>query len=604
MKKKVGFDASGTRDKRIIQCFVFQAELSAKVSSPQVTVRRSFIARNVGEIPLEITSLSIHPRQNSFSAWMFGYADGESEACEGYGFRILNCHPFVLHPNQTHSIDIAFTPDFTLSKARSVLLLTDSTGGVSISSNLIVQALISILIIYFSFQQFNYTLVALVPSNMLSKCSLSIPRPWWEWHFKMGGIMTVALIFVVTCSIVYFDASDVLSKTVFASVKIMPSGEMQPELEKTQRLDLREVREKVENRFRKNHVESKSQSVSVIQRGQKAPSNSPVHIEHQSQSSNVRNRKGKRSMSDFISPVALATSKATAQFKSASSIDDAPIGFTATEAKRDKRDKERENALTPVQPATNANKKKKRSNAHGNSLSNQTTGKVRQNSSKGDLCGVAQKRTEEETSSTTTESSNPDDVASFPEAYETKTSRPKNAIFNTGKGSKSSKQEIKVGSDSQETVGPLLDRPTEKKHPEQPKKVFSKKEPIEFQPTSILRSQNDRFHRELSSKPDSAIWDPPLPPCGDGLCELAAQTEAFVSNWPTNRTSFHSQGIPYGDTAVTWNQSGNYHGNTALPKAPGVIGERPPSQGSAGCLNYHYNTPPTHYPQDLPSKTA
>lgn len=74
----------------------------------------------------------VYPRQTSLWSWASGMWLGtDGNACEGYGFKILNCHPFTLQPNQTHSIDIAFTPDFTLSKVRSTLLLTDATGNVS-----------------------------------------------------------------------------------------------------------------------------------------------------------------------------------------------------------------------------------------------------------------------------------------------------------------------------------------------------------------------------------------------------------------------------------------------------------------------------------------
>jgi len=94
-------------------------------------VRRSFVARNVGEIPLNIEVLQIYPPQGSIWTIAFGSFSSAADPCEGYGFRILNCHPFKLQPNQTHSIDIAFTPDFTLSRVVRSLQLTDSTGSVS-----------------------------------------------------------------------------------------------------------------------------------------------------------------------------------------------------------------------------------------------------------------------------------------------------------------------------------------------------------------------------------------------------------------------------------------------------------------------------------------
>ena len=71
------------------------------------------MARNTGELPIDI----------------FGfYISGVS--CEGYGFKVLNCEPFKLNPNATKKIDIAFTPDFTLSRIeRELLILTSLSRG-------------------------------------------------------------------------------------------------------------------------------------------------------------------------------------------------------------------------------------------------------------------------------------------------------------------------------------------------------------------------------------------------------------------------------------------------------------------------------------------
>lgn len=81
-----------------------EREKHRKFPAPNLTVKRSFTARNVGDLPIEIHNFRIngHP-------------------CEGYGFRILNCGAFQLPPNGTRKIDIAFTPDFTLSRIQRVL---------------------------------------------------------------------------------------------------------------------------------------------------------------------------------------------------------------------------------------------------------------------------------------------------------------------------------------------------------------------------------------------------------------------------------------------------------------------------------------------------
>lgn len=55
-----------------------------------LTVKRSFIIRNSGEVELWITSISISGTQ-----------------CADRGFRVLNCKPFIIAPNQTYELDIA-----------------------------------------------------------------------------------------------------------------------------------------------------------------------------------------------------------------------------------------------------------------------------------------------------------------------------------------------------------------------------------------------------------------------------------------------------------------------------------------------------------------
>ena len=69
----------------------FLIESTAKARTfPSFTVRRTFTAKNVGQLPLHILSMNIN-----------GYE------CDGYGFRILNCEPFTLQPNDSQRIDIA-----------------------------------------------------------------------------------------------------------------------------------------------------------------------------------------------------------------------------------------------------------------------------------------------------------------------------------------------------------------------------------------------------------------------------------------------------------------------------------------------------------------
>lgn len=55
-----------------------------------LTVRRSFMARNTGEVVINVVNMTI-----------------SGKSCENYGFRILNCEPFRLKPNETHMLEIA-----------------------------------------------------------------------------------------------------------------------------------------------------------------------------------------------------------------------------------------------------------------------------------------------------------------------------------------------------------------------------------------------------------------------------------------------------------------------------------------------------------------
>ena len=64
-----------------------------------MTVKRLFKAKNTGLTPIYISGFEI-----------------EGQPCEGYGFKVLNCEPFTIEPSQSVDVDIAFTPDFTLSK--------------------------------------------------------------------------------------------------------------------------------------------------------------------------------------------------------------------------------------------------------------------------------------------------------------------------------------------------------------------------------------------------------------------------------------------------------------------------------------------------------
>ncbi|XP_061164811.1 transmembrane protein 131-like isoform X1 [Saccostrea echinata] len=133
---------------------------------PNFTVRRSFTLKNTGELPFFIHSYSIN-----------------GSPCEGYGFRVLDCEGYEMLPNTSRKIDIAFTPDFTMSRIRRILTIHSSLGPVA-----------------------NYTLQATIPPHTLSRCSAALPRPNWEpvLYYSITCVMAFLLFCILVAA--YFEA--------------------------------------------------------------------------------------------------------------------------------------------------------------------------------------------------------------------------------------------------------------------------------------------------------------------------------------------------------------------------------------------------------------
>jgi hypothetical protein len=55
-----------------------------------LTVKRSFIVKNRGEVKFTVTNIAI-----------------SGTPCKDRGFRVLNCKSFTLAPNETHALEIA-----------------------------------------------------------------------------------------------------------------------------------------------------------------------------------------------------------------------------------------------------------------------------------------------------------------------------------------------------------------------------------------------------------------------------------------------------------------------------------------------------------------
>ena len=139
---------------------------------PNLTVKRPFTARNSGQVNIWVTGFEI-----------------DGKACEGYGFKVLDCEPFLLAANDSKKINIAFTPDFTLSRVTRSLTLKTSLGRAPGEGDI------------------KYSLAATVPPHLLPVCARSLPRPGWEIIIYYGTLtlLTVSLCCVVIAAFVEAD---------------------------------------------------------------------------------------------------------------------------------------------------------------------------------------------------------------------------------------------------------------------------------------------------------------------------------------------------------------------------------------------------------------
>lgn len=154
-------------------------------------MKRSFTARNVGDLPIYVHGFSVNGLE-----------------CEGYGFAVLNCAPFLLPPNSTRKVDIAFTPDFTLSKVTRTLRLATTLGT-----------------------DVNYTMVTTLPPYFLASCAAVLGRPSWE-----------PLLYYSSVSFMLFLLFCVLAAAFFESDRILKCALLTLSRERTvTALDLRQV---------------------------------------------------------------------------------------------------------------------------------------------------------------------------------------------------------------------------------------------------------------------------------------------------------------------------------------------------------------------------
>ncbi|XP_011499398.1 PREDICTED: transmembrane protein 131 [Ceratosolen solmsi marchali] len=158
-----------------------EIERSRKASISNLTVKRSFMARNTGELSIDVYAFYIN-----------------GLACEGYGFKVLNCEPFTLQPNGTKKIEIAFTPDFTLSRIERNLFIQTSLGS-KIDSNIdLANGMVRL------------SLLTTVPHHALEACAMMIARPNWENALQWTATGLTLVLFVCVLATAFLEADRIL----------------------------------------------------------------------------------------------------------------------------------------------------------------------------------------------------------------------------------------------------------------------------------------------------------------------------------------------------------------------------------------------------------
>ncbi|XP_014609837.1 PREDICTED: transmembrane protein 131 isoform X1 [Polistes canadensis] len=177
-------------DKHLKDC---ERERSKRNSIPNLTVKRSFTARNTGELLVHIYDFYI-----------------SGSRCEGYGFKVLNCAQFVLLPNVTQKIEIAFTPDFTLSRIERKLLILTSLGTENQTSTI------------------KLNLLATLPMHLLEPCSAILIRPSWENILHWAAVFLSSLLLIFVLAISFLESEQILKGTLVNSSR---ESSVQPPLD-------------------------------------------------------------------------------------------------------------------------------------------------------------------------------------------------------------------------------------------------------------------------------------------------------------------------------------------------------------------------------------
>ncbi|XP_037024016.2 transmembrane protein 131-like isoform X1 [Artibeus jamaicensis] len=162
--------AGGSLRFKVPESTLMDCRRQLKDSKQILSITKNFKVENIGPLPVTVTSLKIN-----------GYN------CQGYGFEVLDCHPFSLHPNTSRDISIVFTPDFTSSWVIRELTLVTAAD-----------------------LEFRFTLNVTLPHHLLPLCADVVPGPSWEESFWRLTVFFVSLSLLGVILIAFQQAQYIL----------------------------------------------------------------------------------------------------------------------------------------------------------------------------------------------------------------------------------------------------------------------------------------------------------------------------------------------------------------------------------------------------------
>ncbi|XP_031230064.1 transmembrane protein 131-like isoform X4 [Mastomys coucha] len=179
--------AGGSLRFKVPESTLMDCHRQLKDSKQILSITKNFKVENIGPLPITVTSLKIN-----------GYN------CQGYGFEVLDCHPFSLSPNTSRDISIVFTPDFTSSWVIRELMLVTAAD-----------------------LEFLFTLNVTLPHHMLPLCAEVVPGPSWEESFWRLTVFFVSLSLLGVILIAFQQAQYILME--FMKTRQRQNGSSSPQ---------------------------------------------------------------------------------------------------------------------------------------------------------------------------------------------------------------------------------------------------------------------------------------------------------------------------------------------------------------------------------------